>query len=288
MSMKEKHHAGKFKFHIPLLCMLLFLSLASSSQKANPDSGILVPSIDSLAQTEPVDREASFDGEDEAQEDTVRVDVQDEEKEEKEKNKFIEIASPGWKLDTFPQRNADTRLFKNDDEFWYANATFAKKKTDKKKSQGSTFYQTFLLLLAVGGFIAFLIIYLSNSNISLFRRSKTMEQIEGGQGTEDIFGINYQKEIEKAIAAGDYRLAVRLLFLQLLRGLSDRNIIQYSHERTNLDYLMQVHHAPWYQQFFRITRNYEYVWYGLFEIDQHKFEAINKDFKNLENRLPPI
>ena len=115
-----------------------------------------------------------------------------------------------------------------------------------------------------------------------------MEQLEGEQGTEDIFGINYQKEIEKAIAAGDYRLAVRLLFLQLLRGLSDRNIIQYSHERTNLDYLMQVHHAPWYQQFFRITRNYEYVWYGLFEIDQHKFEAINKDFKNLENRLPSI
>jgi len=283
--MNEKHYAGKFRFHIPLLCMLLFLALASSSQKANSDSGILVPSIDSLAQTEPVDREASFEGEDEATADTITGDVQDE---VKDRNKFIERTSPGWRIDTFPQRNADTRLFKNDDEFWYANATFAKKKTNEKNSKGSTFYQTLLWLLAVGGFIAFLIIYLSNSNISLFRRSKTMEQVEGELGTEDIFAINYNKQIEKAIAEGDYRLAVRLLFLRLLRNMSDRNIIQYSHERTNLDYLLQVHHAPWYQQFFRITRNYEYVWYGLFEIDQNKFHSINMDFENLEHKLPPI
>jgi hypothetical protein len=284
--MNEKHHAGKFRFHIPLLCMLLFLALVSSSQKTNPDdSMVFIPSIDSMATTEPADKEAGFEGEDEAQADTVSGEVQ---KEVKAKDKFIEIASPGWRLDTFPQRKADTRLFKNDDEFWYANATFAKKKTQSKGSQSSTFYQTFLWLLAVGGFIAFLIIYLSNSNISLFRRSKTMEHLEGEHGIEDIFAINYNREIEKAIAAGDYRIAVRLLFLQLLRGMSDRNIIQYSHERTNLDYLLQVHHAPWYKQFFRITRNYEYVWYGLFEIDRPKFEAINKDFKNLELQLPSI
>src|SRR5689334_514396 len=132
--MNEKHHAGKYKFHIPLLCMLLFLALASSSQKANPDSGILVPSIDSIAQTEPVDREASFEGEDE---DAVDSTNGDEQEEGKGKNKFIEIASPGWRLDTFPQRNADTRLFKNDDEFWYANANIEKKKKGKN-SQSST------------------------------------------------------------------------------------------------------------------------------------------------------
>jgi hypothetical protein len=287
LSMKETHQ-GKFRFHIPLLILLLIFALTSFSQQRSPDTAVFVPSIDSLpaeidsvATAVPIDREASADANDEDEDEGVKDD-------EKEKNKFIEIASPGWKLDSFPQRRADTRLFKNDDDFWYANATFAKKKQENKDSKSSTFYQTLLWLLAVGGFIAFLIIYLGNINISLFHRSKTMEQVEGEYGTEDIFAINYNKEIEKAIAAGDYRLAVRLLFLQLLRGMSDRKIIQYSHERTNLDYLLQVHHASWYQQFFRITRNYEYVWYGLFEIDKNKFEAINKDVKSLEHQLPTI
>jgi hypothetical protein len=283
--MKEKHQ-GKFRFHIPLLILLLTVALTSFAQQSSPDTAVFVPSIDSLpldtdsvAIAESLSKEAISNGDDED------ADVKDN---EKEKNKFIEIASPGWKQDSFPQRRADTRLFKNDDDFWYANATFAKKKKENKDSETSPFYQTFLWLLAVGGFIAFLIIYLRNINISLFRRSKTMEQAEGEYGTEDIFAINYNKEIEKAIAAGDYRLAVRLLFLQLLRVMSERKIIQYSHERTNLDYLLQVHHAPWYQQFFRITRNYEYVWYGLFEIDKNKFETINKDVKSLEHQLPAI
>lgn len=283
--MKEKRK-GKFRFHIPLLLLLLSIAFTSFSQQTSTDTAVFVPSFDSVPPAEdsavvsaPVDSDASFEGDDEDAADGVKED---------EKDRFLKVDSPGWKSDTFSQRKADMRLFKNDDEFWYANATFEKKKRKNGESKNSGVYQTLLWLLAIGGFIAFLIIYLGNSNISLFRRSKTIEQLEGELGTEDIFAINYNREIEKAIAAGDYRLAVRLLFLQLLRGMSDRNIIQYSHERTNLDYLLQVHHAPWYHQFFRITRNYEYVWYGLFEVDRNKFEAINKDVKNLERQLPTI
>lgn len=286
--MKETRQ-GKFRFRILLLALLLTFAFTSFSQKASTDTAVFVPSIDSMpsevdsvAVAGPVDTDANFEGDDEGADDDGVKEA------EKENDKFLKVDSPGWRTDTFSQRRADMRLFKNDDEFWYANATFEKKKKENKETDSSVFYQTLLWFLAIGGFIAFLIIYLGNSNISLFRRSKTIDQMEGELGTEDIFGINYNREIEKAVAAGDYRLAVRLLFLQLLRGMSDRNIIQYSHERTNLDYLLQVHHAPWYQQFFRITRNYEYVWYGLFEIDRNKFEAINKDVKNLELQLPAI
>jgi hypothetical protein len=260
--------------------MLVFLSVSSFAQVNKPDTVILVPSYDS-AEVSPVDSEASFEGDGEDVSDAVKETDTD-------KNTFLPIGAPGSGPDSFSQRRADTRLFKNDDDFWYANATFKKKTEEKKKFQDTSLYQTLLWLVVVGGFIAFLIIYLSNSNISLFRKSKSMVHLEGDVATDDIFAINYNSEIEKAVAAGNYRLAVRLLFLRLLRGLSDRNIIQYTHDRTNLDYLLQVHHAPWYQQFFRITRNYEYVWYGQFDIDQSKFDSINKDFESLERQLPAI
>lgn len=278
--MKQNHHPPTFRTFIPLLFMLVFLSISSFAQVNKPDTVILVPSYDS-AEVSPVDSEASFEGDDEDVSDAVKESDTD-------RNTFLPIGAPGSGLDSFSQRRADTRLFKNDDDFWYANATFKKKAQEKKKFQNTSLYQTLLWLVVVGGFIAFLIIYLSNSNISLFRKSKSMVHLEGDVATDDIFAINYNSEIEKAVAAGNYRLAVRLLFLRLLRGLSDRNIIQYTHDRTNLDYLLQVHHAPWYQQFFRITRNYEYVWYGQFDIDQSKFDSINKDFESLERQLPTI
>ena len=58
--------------------------------------------------------------------------------------------------------------------------------------------------------------------------------------TENIFEINFQQEIDKAVQAGNYRLAVRLLFLRLLKNLAEKNIIQYQQDRTNFDYLMQL------------------------------------------------
>jgi hypothetical protein len=282
--MKEIHHPVTFRLQFSLLCMLLVFSIVSAAQQTSEDTVVLMPSLDSAAVVEPVDREASFQGDDDEE------DEADVAKEEEDKLKFATIGSPGSGLDSFAQRRADTRVFNNNDEFWYANTSFEKKAQakNKKRFQSTTLYQTLLWLVVVAGFIAFLIIYLSNSNVSLFRRTKTIGIHDDGLETDDIFAINYNTEIDKAIKAGNYRLAVRLLFLRLLRGMSEKNIIQYTHDRTNLDYLLQVHHAPWYQQFFRITRNYEYVWYGQFDIDHAKFDTINKDFDSLERQLPSI
>jgi hypothetical protein len=283
--MKEKYHPATFRTHLSLLCMLLIFSIKSVAQQSTEDTVVLMPSLDSAAVVEKVDQEASFQGDED--DDDTEVDI---DKEEDEKPKFATIGSVGSGLDSYNERRVDTRLFNSDEEFWYANTSFEKKAQAKsnKRFQNTTFYQTLLWMLAVGGFIAFLIIYLSNSNISLFRRSKTMAAHDSDVDTDDIFAINYSSEIEKAVAAGNYRLAIRLHFLKLLRGMSERNIIQYTHDRTNFDYLLQVHHAPWYQQFFRITRNYEYVWYGQFDIDREKFDSINKDFDSLERQLPSI
>ena len=82
--------------------------------------------------------------------------------------------------------------------------------------------------------------YLADSNVGLFRRRKTLvDPASTGEEEipEDIFAINYQKEIDKAAAQGNYRLGIRLMFLRLLRSLSEKkNIIQYKRDRTNLDY----------------------------------------------------
>ena len=176
---------------------------------------------------------------------------------------------------------------RDDDDFWYANHVFAKKKEEQiRASKPNRIYQSILWFLIIGGFITFLVIYLMNSNVGLLRRTRTIHtEAEDEPEMDNIFAINYQREIDKAIAAGNYRLAVRLLFLKLLRQLSDKNVIQYKQDRTNFDYLMQLSNTGWYNPFFRLARSYEYIWYGKFDIDDRQFDTIKNEFTTLERQL---
>lgn len=176
---------------------------------------------------------------------------------------------------------------RTDDNFWYANHVF-EKPAEKKKKKESNWLQTLLWVLTIAGFITFLVIYLMNSNVGLFRSTRSIkgkEDDDDAPEMDNIFAINYQKEIDKAINAGNYRLAVRLMFLRLLRQLSDKNVIQYKQDRTNFDYLMQLSNTAWYKPFFNLARSYEYVWYGKFDIDKNQFDNIKKGFTEIEGQL---
>jgi hypothetical protein len=192
------------------------------------------------------------------------------------------------------RRIPDTTLkrLQQRDEFWYVNYAFEKEQPQKKVEGSKPYserplFQLIMWALIIGGFLAFLILYLSNSNVGLFRRKdKSIENANFDElQTENIFAIDYQKQIEKAVAGGNYRLAVRLLYLRLLKSLSDKKIIDYQPDKTNFDYLLQLHSTRHYADFFRLTRNYEYSWYGLFPIEPSNFEIIRKEFENFETHL---
>lgn len=184
------------------------------------------------------------------------------------------------------------KKIKADGDFWYVNYQFEKEELKKEEEPDTPFteeplFQTLLWLVIIGGFAAVVIMYLSNSNIGLFRKNTKPVTGEGEEyiETDNIFEINYTREIDRAISNGNYRLAVRLLFLKALKNLSDKKVIQYKQDRTNFDYLMQLHSTKYYNDFFRITRDYEYCWYGQFDIEPGKFSLIKSDFENFDRNL---
>ncbi len=180
-----------------------------------------------------------------------------------------------------------------DDDFWYANAEIKDeiKQEDHKSAyvplSRRKWFQTLLWLLIIGGFAAAIMWWLAGSNVSLFHR-KNKGLLNTGEEeleTDDIFSINYQKEIDKAEANGNYRLAIRLMFLRSLKVMAEKNIIAYKPGRTNLDYLFQLHPTGFYNNFFRITRNYEYSWYGKFEVGEGAYKMIRNDFTQFDRQL---
>ena len=183
---------------------------------------------------------------------------------------------------------------KKDEAFWYAN-TLPKRQQrpdiDPNKKYAEPFYlqnwfRTLLWIFIIAAFVAVVIWFLVLSDVRLFRKKAISLSSENETAlTEDIFSINYEQELEKAIADEHYRLAVRLMYLHILRLFSEKNIIHYKIERTNSDYLLQLYNTTYYKDFFRLTRNFEYVWYGKFDISSAAFELIRKDHAKLKSML---
>lgn len=180
-----------------------------------------------------------------------------------------------------------------DENFWYAN-TEIKKEGNKNRNTSAyvpliyrKWFQDLLWIVIIAVFAGFIMWYLSGTNVGLFRKKDTAVPADNAADEipEDIFVINYQKEIDKATGSGNYRLAVRLMFLRLLKQMAEKNIIQYKQDRTNLDYLMQLQPTGYYNNFFRITRNYEYSWYGQFPVSQDAYQVIRGDFDQLDKQL---
>lgn len=80
--------------------------------------------------------------------------------------------------------------------------------------------------------------------------------------TEDLHGLDLDTLLTQAEDARNYRLAVRLGYLRVLRQLSDKGLIRWQPDKTNHDYLYELPTGPLPEAFRELTRQFEYVWYG--------------------------
>lgn len=197
-----------------------------------------------------------------------------------------------WPADSFVMRKVPDSVIasiKSQEAFWYADKDFKKKEENKDTSAwgrmiSQKWFDTLIWTIIIGGFASVIIWFLISSNVRLF--SKKAKTIQGDDYvTENIFEINYNEEIKSAVRDGNYRLAVRLHFLRLLKNLAEKNAIQYKEDATNFDYLLQLKNSSYYNGFFKVTRYYEYAWYGGFAVNEELFKTIKSDFDSLDTQL---
>ncbi|HZH97113.1 MAG TPA: hypothetical protein VEY06_14575 [Flavisolibacter sp.] len=188
----------------------------------------------------------------------------------------------------------DVEKLKSEDDFWYADEApkRAKPKAVKREVPSeSIFAQAWfgylMWSIIVGGFVAILVWFLMSGNVRLYQKKAPQIITEKEElNTENIFDIDYETEIDKAISHKNYRLAIRLYYLNLLKELAQKSIINYKQERTNSDYVLQLSATGYYKEFFNLTRNFEYAWYGQFPVSEEVFQSIRGGFQTFKNKLP--
>lgn len=192
-----------------------------------------------------------------------------------------------------PQRLIDS--LKGADDFWYAALERKKSKAPEQKEmrRGSSlfreqWFRNLLWAVILGSFCGVVLWYLISSNILLFRKKAKPvgDADDADSDTDNIFERDYEKEIDAAASAGNFRLAVRLLYLRTLRSLSAAGLIDYRFGRTNQDYVADLRSQPQHPAFARLTRHFEYVWYGQFPLSAEAFQNLQADFTLFQNSLP--
>jgi hypothetical protein len=95
---------------------------------------------------------------------------------------------------------------------------------------------------------------------------------------EDIHEMDFEKLIANAIASNDYRLAIRLQFLQALKILSDKHLIHWHPGKTNHDYMLELGKSNLRDGFAELNGYFEYAWYGNFPIAPELFSKVQTIF----------
>jgi hypothetical protein len=155
-------------------------------------------------------------------------------------------------------------------------------------SQGNnrSIFTLFLKYLFIGlGLVAltFLILRLVGVDaLNIFSRQSVTANLPYSESVENIHEINFDEGIDAAIAQHNYRFAVRLLYLKCLKQLSDSGQIRWEINKTNSNYVNELNNPEQRIAFNLLTRQFEYIWYGEFIIDEPVFKKINVLFNNFK------
>ncbi|MBQ7423037.1 MAG: DUF4129 domain-containing protein [Prevotella sp.] len=127
-----------------------------------------------------------------------------------------------------------------------------------------------LLLAIAGGVLIVAVLYLLyRYKPALFGRTGK-SVLPHSTGEDTIYGIDFEAEIARAMARKDYKEAVRMVYLQTLRRLSDDGMINWQIYKTPSQYKKEVPSSA----FSRFTDDFIRVRYGNFEADAALVEGM--------------
>ncbi len=141
-------------------------------------------------------------------------------------------------------------------------------------------------------FLVLVLVWFSKAGFkgTLYGAPKAMDQ--GGEaGVEDINSINFEEMLQQALAAKDYRRAVRVLFLKELHALNTEQRIVWDPAKTNRRYIEEIQDTELRALFKRICWLFDLVWYGEYQLDAELYAEVEKDFAacaKLRLSLEPI
>ncbi|WP_318344633.1 hypothetical protein [Flagellimonas baculiformis] len=145
----------------------------------------------------------------------------------------------------------------------------------------------YIIYALMGVLVIYLLVRMFiNEKFSSIFTQKARSIIDLDLSEQHIESIDLDSLMEEALKNGDYRLAVRYQFLKILKLLSQKNIIDWHFEKTNVDYEREITQTQLQLEFKKASYLYENIWYGEQPIDASGYAKTDLRFKAVENSIP--
>lgn len=127
------------------------------------------------------------------------------------------------------------------------------------------------------------LLFLYKKRPELFMRSKKTTTLPYNVEEENIHEIDFDKEISAALDKRNYRLAIRMIYLQTLRLLSDNKFIDWQIHKTPTEYLYEVGIKEIKQPFRELTNHFLQVRYGNYTASPERFDTMSDIRKQIQD-----
>ena len=146
-----------------------------------------------------------------------------------------------------------------------------------------SFFKT--LLWSMAGIFVVVVLYQLFKNKGLFRQNVVKpEEEQAAPSNENLLEQDFDSLILQAKRAEDFRLATRYQFLKTLQLLKEKELIEFSLEKTNSLYVREVP-EKFRNDFARLILNYEYVWYGEFSLSPQQYELLQQKYTSFNEKI---
>ena len=100
---------------------------------------------------------------------------------------------------------------------------------------------------------------------------------------EALEDIDFEQEIQAAISQHQWRIAVRLMYLNALKKISDANLIAIRKGKTNHEYLYELSGHKVEKDFASLSFLFDYTWYGHFDANEAIVNKASLHLKGISN-----
>jgi hypothetical protein len=147
-----------------------------------------------------------------------------------------------------------------------------------KKGESGPLFIGLVIFLAVAG-LTWAVVMLVRRPRSRKKKKRLNQVILDEEIDPNKTAADLMNDGLAAARGGDFRLGIRRLYIALLYGLSERNLIELDRHATNHEYLGKIASiAPLEPPARYMTEQFDYFWYG-------RFAASQEDFAEFKARL---
>jgi hypothetical protein len=142
----------------------------------------------------------------------------------------------------------------------------------------------YVVIIGLVGAILYFVIKSISLNLKIKREELKKDDIQ--EGVENIEDVDIESLLARARNDGNFKVAIRLYYLLLLKKLHASNVISWKKDKTNRDYLSELFSKNFYfDEIRRLTNSYEEVWYGEHALQVESFERLSAQFETVYQKM---